>query len=264
MLFCLLALLPNGRANDDDYMREVLEDAQEYMEDEMVDDDYLERKRLQREEELKRRHEQQKHDEQQRIAEEQRQENERIQRDREAAFEAELQRMSEDKQKEAIRRKKKDGKVVRNVLKAAERGDHYGTLGIRNFELQFPSVSLKLGKWNFILPTFTLFRISSKAIRRAYRNMALLVHPDKNRDGRAVQAFVAVETAASILGDEETRDDYDTERLLLRKERTKTARILIGTSVSRVMKATNRSISTFRRVLGPFAFPVAIIGILIV
>jgi hypothetical protein len=264
ILFCLLTVLSIGRANDDNYMREVIEEAQEYMEDEMADHDYLDRKRLEEEEELKQRQEQLKYDEQQLLAEQQRQENERIQREREAAFQAELQRMSEDKRKEAIRRKKQDGKVVRKVLKAAERGDHYGTLGIRNFELQFPSASLNFGKWSFRLPKLTLFRISSKVIRRAYRNMALLVHPDKNRDGRAVQAFVAVENAASILGDDDEREKYDAERLLLRKERTEAARALIGTSVSRVMTATNRSISTFRRVLGPFAFPVAIIGILIV
>lgn len=259
-LVCLVAVVHLGRANredDDNYMREVIEEAQEYMEEE-IDDAYFERQTLEMEEELKRRQEQQQHDEQQRI------ENERIQREREALFEAELQRMSEDKRKEAIRRKKNDGRIVRRVLQAAERGDHYGTLGIRNLEFQFPPISLKLGKWNLQLPTFTLFRILNKTIRRAYRNMALLVHPDKNRDGRAVQAFVAVENAASILGDEETRDKYDAERLLLRKERTKAARLMIGTSASRLVKATNRSVSVFRKVLGPFAFPVAIIGILIV
>ena len=265
LLVCLVSVVRAIREEDDHYMREVLEEAQEYMNEEIDDDnDYFERQTLDMEEELRRRQEQQKYDEQQRIAEQERIENERIQREREAAFETELQRMSEDKRKEAIRRKKKDGKLVRNVLKAAERGDYYGTLGIRNLEIQFPSISLKLGKWSRQLPTFTLFRISNKAIRRAYRNMALLVHPDKNRDGRAVQAFVAVENAASILGDEETRDQYDAERLLLRMERIKAAKLVIGTSASRLMIATNRSVSVFRNVLGPFAFPVAIIGILIV
>lgn len=267
---CFVALLQLDLAKqdeyDDDYMREVIEEAQEYnniMEDEMqYEDDDLGSHTL--EEELQRRQEQQRYDEQQRLAEQQRRENERIQKEREALFEAELQRMSEEKQKEAIRRKKKDGKIVRRVLKAAERGDHYGTLGIRNVEFQIPSLTLKLGKWIWTFPTFSLFRVSNKTIRRAYRNMALLVHPDKNRDGRAVQAFVAVENAASILGDERMRGDYDAGRLLLRKQRAQAARIMVGNSAARVMKATNRSVSVFRKVLGPFAFPVAIIGILII
>lgn len=270
VLFYFLAVfLQQCRANGDDYdefMREVVEEAQEYMIEEEEDDDDNDvlKQTMDMEEELRRRQEQQQHEEQQRQAEQEHMENERVQMEREALFEAELQRMSEEKQKEAIRRKKKDGAIVRRVLQAAERGDHYGTLGIRNMELQIPSISIKLGRWIRTFPAISLFRVSGKAIRKAYRNMALVVHPDKNRDGRAVQAFVAVENAASILVDETTRVAYDSERLLLRKQRTQAVRRMVGSSASRVVTATKRSIWVFRKVLGPFAFPVAIIGILIV
>lgn len=37
----------------------------------------------------------------------------------------------------------------------------------------------------------------------------MAVHPDKNRDGRANEAFIAVENSASILTDKQSSKEYD-------------------------------------------------------
>lgn len=149
------------------------------------------------------------------------------------------------------------------MLQAAERGDHYGVLGLRNMELRIAPHPFKLLNFELNLPSFVLFRVSPKAIRKAYRLMARLVHPDKNRDGRATEAFIAVENAASILDNEEIRGVYDDEIQADRKRRTDQALSVVVSTTWTCVGYLTKTLSTFRKVWGPFAVPIVIISFLV-
>src|SRR6187549_2713213 len=53
---------------------------------------------------------------------------------------------------------------------------------------------------------------SEGEIKRAYRKLALLYHPDKNPDPTVVQFFQEVNEAYDILGDISLRREYDDKR----------------------------------------------------
>jgi curved DNA-binding protein CbpA len=139
-----------------------------------------------------------------------------------------------------------------------------GTLGLRNWEIQIKPRSISLGPKKFSIPGFNLFHISPNAIRKAYRARAIAVHPDKNRDGRANEAFIAVEASASILADEKLRGDYDEKQRLARIQRRKANSKMVGDALEAGIGAMRRAIHVFQSVLGPFAFPVFILGALII
>lgn len=188
------------------------------------------------------------------------QEAERIRQKREAAFEAELKKMNEEQRKKAQKQKKKDAKVVKRILKAHKAGKHYAVLGIRNLELQLGPFYI----FNFSLGPVVLFRVKTKEIKRVYRNLARTVHPDKNKDGRAEEAFHALESSAAILTDEKKRSDYDKRIINARRRRNKYA---METITGATQQAWNKSVSTLRvakRVLGPFSTPILVVGALII
>ena len=187
-------------------------------------------------------------------------EAERIRLKREAAFEAELKKMNDEQRRKAQRQKAKDAKIVKRVLKAHKAGRHYETLGIRNLELQLGPFYF----FNFSFGPWTLFRVKTKDIKRVYRNLARTVHPDKNRDGRAEEAFHALEESAEILTDEKKRSDYDKRIIATRRRRNRYA-MESAYGVSRL--AWNRSVSTLRlvkRILGPFSTPILVVTALII
>lgn len=191
--------------------------------------------------------------------EEKEQEAERIRLKREAAFEADLKKMNEEQKKKAQQQKKKDAKIVNRILKASKSGKHYAVLGIRNFELQLGPYYV----FNFSIGPLVLFRVKTKAIKRVYRNLARTVHPDKNKDGRAEEAFHALEQSAAILTDEKQRQDYDKKIISARRRRNKYA----VDSVMRVSHTVwSQTASTFKmtkKVLGPFSTPILVVGALI-
>ena len=185
---------------------------------------------------------------------------EKIRQQREARFERELQKMNADQRKKELAAKKRDAKVVQRILKFHKAGRHYAVLGIRNFEVQIGPYYM----FNFTIGPFALFRVKTKAIKRVYRNLARTVHPDKNRDGRAEEAFHALESSAAILTDDKKRPDYDKRLNSARRRRNKYAmeKVLDVSSV-----AWNRSMQTFRvtkKFLGPFSTPILVIGALII
>ena len=185
---------------------------------------------------------------------------EKIRQQREARFERELQKMNVEQRKKELAAKKRDAKVVQRILKCHKAGRHYAVLGIRNFEVQIGPYYI----FNFTIGPFALFRVKTKAIKRVYRNLARTVHPDKNRDGRAEEAFHALESSAAILTDDKQRSDYDKRLNSARRRRRKYAMDKVS-DVSSV--AWNRSAQTIRvakKFLGPFSTPILVIGALII
>jgi hypothetical protein len=190
--------------------------------------------------------------------------SERIRQEREALFQKELAKMNQEQQKKAKAQKKKDAAFVNSVLKAYQRGDLYGVLGLHYIEVQLPARQVNLGLVKVKVPGFNLFHISDKAIKKAYRNKSRLVHPDRNRDGRADQAFIALEECSSILLDQKQRTLYDSELRASRRKQCSEISSLIQTSVGGVVTTGRQVFGFVRGVLGPFALPVAILGCLIV
>lgn len=185
---------------------------------------------------------------------------EKIRQQREARFERELQKMNQDQRKKELAAKKRDAKVVQRILKFHKAGRHYAVLGIRNFEVQIGPYYI----FNLAVGPFALFRVKTKAIKRVYRNLARTVHPDKNRDGRAEEAFHALESSAAILTDDKKRSDYDKRLTSARRRRNKYA---IDKLVDVSSVAWNRSAQTVRvakKFLGPFSTPILVIGALII
>jgi hypothetical protein len=188
------------------------------------------------------------------------QEAERVRLKRESAFEAELKKMNDEQRKRAQRQKARDAKVVKRVLRAHKAGRHYAVLGIRNLEFQlgpFYFFNVSLGPW-------TIFRVKTKDIKRVYRNLARTVHPDKNRDGRAEEAFHALEESAEILTDEKKRSDYDKRIIATRRRRNKYA---MESALGASQFAWSKSVTTLslvKRILGPFSTPIFVVTALII
>eukprot|EP00978_Attheya_sp_CCMP212_P031102 scaffold116384_cov53-Attheya_sp.AAC.3 len=172
---------------------------------------------------------------------------------REAQFEADLAKMDAAQQKLAKQQKKADAKMVRRILNASQRKNHYGVLGLRNFEIGF----------QIFHKSIRLFQLQTQKIKGAYRTRAKLVHPDKNRDGRADQAFIALEQSAAILVDDELRADYDHKRSLDRQRFRNNIFQTVGDTVDLTVRHATTVVHLFRRIVGPFATPILVLGTLI-
>ena len=238
----------------DEYVQEVLEEDQERYgsgDSYYHDDDYEDKLRQEQEDAERRRKE-----EEERMA---RDRADRLASERERQFEADLERMNEEQKKIALRQKKKDARVVKAVLKAENSGDYYAVLGIRNWQLRIPPRKFNVGKYSFSITGISLRHTSSKDIRKAYKRRAKAVHPDKNRNGRAAEAFVAVENAASILTNDDSRSAYDKEWKQLMQSRRQKYKKGVTRIVDVVKQYVGRVVWVFRKVLGPFAPAVLII-----
>lgn len=194
--------------------------------------------------------------------------NERIQKEREKAFDDQLAKMSDEKRRAAKKQKKRDAVVTRKVLKAAQAGNHYAVLGLlNNRELRIigeKSIALFPVRLTLNIPEIRLFHTSNKQIKKAYREKAKTVHPDKSTDGRAVEAFLAVENAASILLDEAARAKYDQQVLQRRHARRAKVRGVVGSGLERSLRVASRVFGTAKMFLGPCAFPFFILALLVV
>ena len=210
------------------------------------------------EEELKRKEAERATLQEEQEEEQQEQEAERIRLKREASFQAELKKMNEDQRKRAQQQKKKDAKIVNRILKASKAGKHYSVLGIHNFEVQLGPYYV----FNFSIGPIVLFRVKTKAIKRVYRNLARTVHPDKNKDGRAEEAFHALEQSAAVLTDEKQRQEFDRKLISARRRRNQYA---VDSVMSGCQMAWSQTASTFKmtkKVLGPFSTPILVLGAL--
>lgn len=171
--------------------------------------------------------------------------SEEIARQREAAYLAELERIQDEKvRKEMQRQKRRDGQVVQRVLRNSENDRHYAVLG-----LKCKWGEIKLGPLKFC-------STSPSEVKRAYRTIARSVHPDKNRDGRAGEAFDALEKSAALLMDPLKKKDYDSK---LQRQR----KAAFDQSLFFVQNSCLMLIAGFK-LLGPFATPIAILLALII
>ena len=50
---------------------------------------------------------------------------------------------------------------------------------------------------------------TTKDIKKAYRRLSVLYHPDKNKNANAEELFREIAKAVEVLEDEKTREDYD-------------------------------------------------------
>ncbi|VEU45335.1 unnamed protein product [Pseudo-nitzschia multistriata] len=263
---------------EDEYVRQVIEEDQQHYNDYHTGgDDDDEHAARQQQQQQQRQHQ---HDEEdafrsqrQRMQEEreaaEREAADRMAAERERQFEAEVQRMNEEQRKLARKQKKIDGRVVKSVLRASGNKNLYAVLGIRH---RFPGLKIParevdlFGALRFTIPGISLFsgELSEKQIRKQFRKRAMEVHPDKNRDGRAQEAFVAVEEAAAVLSDPRQREAYDAERARQQKEQLERYKGAVKTAMAYAWALTRRTVQVIQTLLGPFFVPVAIILALII
>ena len=155
---------------------------------------------------------------------------------REAAWEQELKAMKKNERQEAIRRRKNDKKVIDKVLKSKSA---YETLSLKP-------------KWYEVWKKEGV-GVSVKQVKKAYRNMAKRIHPDKNQDSRAEDAFDMLQEAYEILSVPESKKAYD-RKLILQKQSTRE---------DQLSNAQDMAVNAFERsrlmtkivstLLGPFA-----------
>jgi hypothetical protein len=200
--------------------------------------------------------------------------NKKIQ-EREDSFARELAWLKEDEAaiQKLLKQKKKDAKIVNRVLQSFHAGNYYAALGIHRTAFVFGTSRIRIRKlsiplipnyFTLNLPEFEFFGgVSEQRIKKAYRDMAKRVHPDKNRDPRAVEAFHMVEKAASVLLDASSREEYDRqwqEQRRLRRIKL-THRILRG--FEKGTRIAGTIVTSAKKLLGPFTVPVVILVALI-
>lgn len=197
-------------------------------------------------------------------------ENEQIQTLRKESFARELAHTKEDMaaSQKILQQKKQDAKTVHRIFRAFQSNDYYAVLGIRNFvfsNLRIPTRTIKvIPKYVVVrIPGFELFTISEKQIKRAYREMAKLVHPDKSKDPRAVEAFLLVEDVAAILLNDVTRSEYNA---LIQKERREHRKRIVDQVIQGIEKSlliSNTVLHSAKRLVGSFCIPVVMLVALI-
>lgn len=263
----LLKNVPMIAADEyDEYVRQVLEEERRQQGGHdndwgQTDESYNANQQQQRQyqEEQRQYQEEQRKLEEDRQRERQESKQEQIRAERESAFERDLERMNEEQRKLALKRKRKDAKVVQNILR--DKDNLYAVLGLRNWKITIgPFRPFGL----FDIGPFELFHVDAKDIKRAYRARAISVHPDKNRDGRAQEAFVLVESAASLLSDEKERAEYDLQRRIMRQEQREKLEEIVQKFVATVQALIAKVVWVFRRILGPFATPIFILLCLLI
>lgn len=160
--------------------------------------------------------------------------------------------MGQEDRKKLQKQKRIDRSLVRRVLNSAKRDLHYDVLGLRT-------------RWNY--PLFDVLlrkRITPKDIKRAFYKMAKLLHPDKNLDDRAEEAFIQLERSAKILLDEVSRSEYDTEIAIERKERRKIQVQIMKKYFNVLIRRSSHAAGIMIHVIKPIYAPVLILGALLI
>ena len=189
-------------------------------------------------------------------------EAERIRLQRETAYEIQLQQMNTEQRNKAKKQKLIDAKIVSRIIKYYKSQKYYSVLGITNMEIQLGPYYIFNGR--LTIGPYRLLHIPTKEIKRIYRNIAKLVHPDKNCDGRAVEAFHALEESAAIVTNDKLRSEYDKRLVALRRHRNEQIRRSIVHICAIVWKKSRVSYQLVKHILGPFVTPILVITALII
>jgi len=197
------------------------------------------------EDELKNHSSQQQHKKETAEAAELERNREAVREQRERKYQAEFAKLSKEQQKKIKAVRQKDAKIVKRILKKAASEDLYGVLNVKQH-------------WWNIRP------ISDKQIKKAYRTLAKTVHPDKNKDSRAEEAFAEVQRANEILGDGKSRREFDVTREQLRKERNEDILEKSSEAVELASRKTRLFYGIVSTFLGPFLLPAVLLSVLIV
>mmetsp|Transcript_23595 Transcript_23595/g.25131 ORF Transcript_23595/g.25131 Transcript_23595/m.25131 type:complete len:291 (-) Transcript_23595:1592-2464(-) len=269
-MYCAKGALRDNYS-EDEYVRQVIEEDQFHYHDESFD---YQENTFEKGEGSTTKENNSNNEEEEIIDEEQRRQNEeerlareaddRLAAKREQQFQADLDRMNDEEKNKALKQKKIDGRKVQSVLKAAKHNNLYMVLGIRNWNLRIPSWEIDIGGLKFTIPGFIIKETSERNIRKQFRTISKQIHPDKNKDGRAQEAFIAAENAAAILSDKQKRKLYDDEIKLYRSNRLKTNQKLMMTTILSTWNVTSRAVKILKTSLGPFFVPVLIICALII
>jgi hypothetical protein len=198
----------------------------------------------------------------------------------EEAFVREMESLSAEQQKALRKKRRQDSRIVQRILQAWERQDYYTVLGLRWF---FPEgitlirgrgfvedasssrqektkFSLKEAIWHLKWPPLVIMRTSQRKIQQANRKRAMQVHPDKNRDPRSDQAFVAIQDAFAVLSDPVRRRNYEAQRRLDRIAIRQAWKKRYHQFIDATLRPTW---TVFRRFVSPFAVPFFIIAALV-
>ena len=144
----------------------------------------------------------------------------RARRDRQ--WEADLQKMNKAQRSQAKKKRLQDAKVVNLVLSSP---DHYKTL------------RLSRPLWN---PWASFPKSASpKQVKKAYRDLARKVHPDKNKDGRAEEAFDKIQEAYETLSDKGKKREYDRKEERKRKARKEERKEIAVEGAGKVRRERN-------------------------
>ena len=118
------------------------------------------------------------------------------------------------------------------------------------------------------IPSIKLFPTSMNTIKKAYRTRAKYVHPDKNIDPNnnpddTVIAFRLLDESTNFLLNPSLRQQYDKKIQQQRIQSIQSVQQKIQQTIRTSIQSTLRCIHTIRTLLGPFAFPVTVLGVLV-
>ena len=105
---------------------------------------------------------------------------------------------------------------------------------------------------------------STGDIKKAYRKLARLLHPDKNSHPRAEEAFDLLQNAYEVLSDDTKRRDYNMKVYRQRKASTEDMISEASGNASKVIETIKGVHRALSKTLGPFAPSVFILSALIV
>ncbi|GMI33173.1 hypothetical protein TrCOL_g2591 [Triparma columacea] len=155
--------------------------------------------------------------------------------------------MNKAQRSQAKKKRLQDAKVVNLVLSSP---DHYKTL------------RLSRPLWN---PWSSFPKSASpKQVKKAYRDLARKVHPDKNKDGRAEEAFDKIQEAYETLSDKGKKREYDRKEERKRKARKEERKEIAVEGAGKVWGGISTFTRILSRLLGPASTSFFILGALIV
>ena len=109
---------------------------------------------------------------------------------------------------------------------------------------------------SFTLGPYRILHNPTRDIKRIYCNLAKSDHPNKNCDGRAVEAFHALEASAAIVTNDKLRAEYDRRIVAIRRRRGERIKRSIVHVCTLGCKKSVVSYQLTKRNLGPFMSPI--------